>query len=340
MKGFLRCALTGLALLSSAAGAVADDFYKGRTVTIIISGEGTFDTYARLLARTMPKSIPGEPTMIVKSMQGAAGLRAANHMFNVAAKDGSEIAGVHSQVATRPLFSTAGVQYDPLKFEWLGSVTKGLYIGYVMASAPAQSIEEALSKELIVGGQSVGAMPIDAAVMANAMIGTKLKIVSGYPGATDARLAVERGELHGEFGILLTTLRVSKPDWLPTKKAKVIVQMGLTKHRDLPDVPRLIDFAKTEEDRAAMEVYLSRQEIDKPYLAPPGVPAERVSILRKAFDAAVRDPAFLAETQKMSLDVDGSMTGQEVAALVARTLKQPAAAARRVSDLLESYGKK
>ena len=330
-------ALAALAFVGFADHASADDFYKGKTISIVISGAGTFDTWARLISRFMSQHIPGEPVMVVKSMQGAAGLKAANYMYNLAPKDGTEIAGLHGQVPTLPLFNREGVQYDPTKFEWLGNVTRGLYIAYAWNTSPVQSMEDLLHKEMIVGGQSVGAIPVDVSIFANVMIGTKLKIVTGYPGAADSKLAVLRGELNGEFGTLLTTIRSSNPEWFSQKLIKVIAQFGTTRHKDLPDAPLLLDYVKDPADRAALDLYLSRQATDKPYLAPPGVPAERLAILRAAFDATVRDSGFIAEAAKLGLDVDSPLTGQQVADFVERATRTPPSAAKRISDILNSY---
>ena len=159
---FAAALIAGLAI--GAPPACAEDFYRGKTISIVVSGAGTFDTWARLISRYMPRHIPGEPVMVVKSMQGAAGLKAANYMYNIAPKDGTEIAGVHGQVPTLPLFNREGVQYDPTKFEWIGNVTRGLYIAYAWNTSPVQSMEDLMSREMIVGGQSVGAIPVDVAV--------------------------------------------------------------------------------------------------------------------------------------------------------------------------------
>ena len=330
-------ALLATMIAGAPVAAQADDFYKGKTISLIVSGAGTFDTWARMIARHMPKHIPGEPVMVVKSMQGAAGLKAANYMYNVAAKDGTEIASVHGQIPTLPLFNREGVQYDPTKFEWIGSVTRGLYIAYAWTTSPVQSMEDLMKRDMVVGGQSVGAIPIDVAVFANAMIGTKLKIVTGYPGAVDAKLAVQRGELNGEFGTLLTTIRSSNPEWFSQKMIRVIAQFGSTKHPDLPDAPLLLDYVKDPADHAALDLYLSRQSTDKPYLAPPGVPEDRLAILRTAFTASVHDPEFVAEAKRLGVEVDTPLNGEQVSTFIKKAVATPPSAARRISDVLNAF---
>jgi tripartite-type tricarboxylate transporter receptor subunit TctC len=332
-----RAFLAGFIFMTVSPAACADDFYRGKTISVIISGGGTFDSYARLLSRYMPKHIPGNPAMVVKSMTGAAGLKASNYLYNVAPRDGTEIGGVHGQVPTQPLFSTQGVQYDPTKFEWIGNITSGLYVGYMWHTAPVQSMQDLLAKEAIVGGQSIGSLPVDIAVLANKMVGTKLRIVTGYKGAAEAKLAVMRGELNGEFGTLLAAIRLTNPDWLKQNRIRIIVQLGPKKNPALPNVPVLTDFVKDAQDRAAMELYLSRQITDKPYMAPPGVPADRVATLRRAFDAAVGDPDFVAEATKMGLEVDSPMSGEELARFVAAAAKTPPELAKRVNDIFSAY---
>ncbi len=322
--------------LFSGGMGLAQDFYKGKSISVMISGAGTFDSYARLLSRHMPKHISGSPAMVVKSMVGASGLRAANYMYNIAPKDGTEIAGIHGQVPSQPLFSKDGVQYDPTRFEWIGNVTSGLYVGYMWNSAPVRSMDDLMSKEAIVGGQSVGALPVDISMLANRMIGTKLRIVTGYAGAAEAKLAVMRGELHGEFGTLLAAIRMGNPDWLAENKIRIIVQLGPKRSASLKDVPLLTDYVKDPRDRAAMELYLSRQITDKPYLAPPGVPADRVAILRWAFEKAVHDPDFITEATKMGLEVESPMTGEELAAFVTATSKSSPDLVQRINAALSA----
>ena len=337
----LRLTIPALFLMD-AGSAFADDFYKGKTISVIIDGAGSFDTYARILARYMPKYIPGEPNMIVKSMVGATGLKAANYMYNVAPKDGTEIASVHGHIPTLPLFSQEGAQYDPVKFGWLGNVSAGLYVAYAWRTSPVQSMEEAMEKPMIVGGQSAGAMPVDVAILSNAMIGTKLKLVTGYTGAPEAKLAVQRGEINGEWGTLITTIRLSNPEWLTNGDIKIIASFGAAPRQDLPGVPLLLDYVKDPRDRAALALYLSRQATDKPYLAPPGIPADRLAILRKAFEAAVHDRAFVADAEKAGLVVDEPMNGEALAAFVAKAVNDPAAReeAKRVTAILDAFGKK
>ena len=333
----LLAGAAGLLALGAPGALAAEDFYKGKTISIMTSGAGSYEAYARLLAKYMSKNIPGEPNMIVKNMSGASGLKATNYMANVAPKDGTEIAGVHGHLLTLPMFNPQGVQYESNKLSWIGSATKELYLAYMWHTSPVQSMAEARVKESIVGGQAVGSMSIDIAILANAMMGTKFKIVTGYAGSQETRLAVERGEIHGHVGTALTTILSSNPEWISEKKITVIAQFGEKPHKMLPTAPLLLDFVLKPEDKAAMQLFLARQETGKPYFAPPGIPADRLAILRKAFDASVADPAFVAEAQKQQLDVDDPMTGKEVEEFLVRMSKTPPSAAQRINDIFKNY---
>jgi tripartite-type tricarboxylate transporter receptor subunit TctC len=334
-------AVAGMLALSAASAIAAEDFYKGKTITIHTSGAGTYEAYARLFAKYMPKYIPGEPTMVAKQMSGASGLKATNYLYNVAAKDGTEIAGVHGHLLTLAMFNPQGVQFDPNKFNWLGSATKELYLAYMWnATTPVKSMQEAKVKESIVGGQAVGSMPIDIAILANTLIGTKFKIVTGYAGSAETKLAVERGELHGHVGTPLTTMMGNTPEWITEKKVTVIAQFGQSRHPLLPDAPLLTDFVENPDDNKALKLFLARQETGKPYMAPPGVPPERVAILRKAWQSSMTDPEFLADAKKAKLDVDGPLTGEEVEKFLAVVNQTPPAAAKRINDIFNAYTEK
>jgi tripartite-type tricarboxylate transporter receptor subunit TctC len=339
MQSLMLSAVAGMLALAAAPASAADDFYKGKVISIHTSGSGSYEAYARLLAKYMPKYIPGEPTIIVKNMSGASGLKAANYIYNVAPKDGTEIAGTHGQIPLQPLFSTEGIQYDPSKLSWLGSATKETYIAYMWNTSPVQSMEEARVKESIVGGQALGSMSIDIAVLANEMMGTKFKIVTGYSGSQETRLAVERGEIHGHVGTAYTTILKENPEWITDKKIKIISQFGLTKHKDMANVPFLLDYVIKPEDKEAVKLFLSRQETGKPYFAPPGIPKDRLEILRKAFDSAVNDPGFVGDANKQSLDVIDPMNGPEMEEFVARMMKTPTAYGKRIDDTFRAWAK-
>lgn len=330
--------LSSITVLSGIATNVnaADDFYKGRRVSLIVSGGGTYEEYARLVAKYLPKYIPGEPSFIVKEMPGSSGLKATNYMYNVAPKDGSEIAAVHGHIPSAPIFNATGAEYDPTKLAWIGSITKEIYVGYMWHTAPVQTMAEIFTKQSIVGGGAVGSLSIDMPMLTNEMLGTKFKIITGYVINEEGNLAVQRGELHGKFGTTWTNLLTQQGQLLKDKSIKVIAQFGRRKHKDLPDVPLLLDTAKGD-DRTALELYLARQETGKPYLAPPGTPKERLDTLRRGFDAVMKDPQFIADCEKASLEVSEPMNGAEIESFIAEMSKASPAAIKRLNDVFAKF---
>jgi tripartite-type tricarboxylate transporter receptor subunit TctC len=326
-------------LLAAGPALAADDFYKGKQVTIYVSGGGTYEAYARFFAKHLPKYLPGEPAIIVKSLSGAAGLKAANYIYNNAPKDGTEIAAVHGQIPTVPFLDSNGVHYDPNKLGWLGNVTKEVFIGYMWHTSPAQSFDEALKKESIVGGQSLGSFSIDLPVLTNALVGTKFKIVSGYSGSEETQIAIERGEVNGLMGTSWTTINHSHSDWLKDQKIRVIAQFGQTKHKELMDVPLLLDYAKGE-NRQALALYLARQDTARPFLAPPGLPPERLALLRKAWSSVLKDKDFLADVTKADFDLVEPMSGEELQAFVGKMSQTPKSAVDLLNKTFAGYAEK
>ncbi|HWG05254.1 MAG TPA: tripartite tricarboxylate transporter substrate-binding protein, partial [Beijerinckiaceae bacterium] len=317
--------------------AAAEDFYKGKSVTLFIdAGGGSYESYARLLAQYMPRYIPGQPAIVVKQMLGASGLRLTNYMYNVAPKDGTEIAGVHAQIPTQPLFSRQGIQYNPDELSWIGNLTRETFVEYVWHTSPVQSIADSRAKEAIIGGQAPGSMSIDTAILSNAIIGTKFKIVTGYSGLPETLLALERGEINGGVGAYGEFVS-AKPDWLKDGKIKFIAQLGLQKNNNIPDVPLLIDLIATPGDRRAMELFLSRGVTGKPYFAPPGLPKDRLAILRSAFDSAVKDPDLLADAAKQRFEINEPMNGVDLADFVAKENATPLSAVQRINEAFAQY---
>jgi tripartite-type tricarboxylate transporter receptor subunit TctC len=334
------CAL--IALSASPARGWAEesgeDFYKGKQITIIVSsGAGAYDAYARTFARYMPKYIPGHPNMIVQAMEGAGGVVAANYLYNVAARDGTVIGGVHGNVLTAQLLSPQFVKYDTAKFSWIGNATRDTYVGYVMANAPIKTLAEAKTTQVLMGGTSVGGAGIDMAILGRDLFGFNFKIISGYKTSSETELALQRGEIDGTFAHAWTSLKTQKPDWLADGKIRIIVQHGFTRHPELPDVPLMLDFAQDELQRQILGVELVRQDISKPYMAPRGVPADRLKILRDAFDASLKDPDLIADLKHQSLEIDQPMNGEELSALVTKIAATPEPALKKLQDLLANF---
>lgn len=317
------------------AAAAPDEFYAGKTVSIITSGGGGYEAYGRMFARHMPKYIPGHPTMIVQAMPGAGGARAASYLYKAAVRDGTVIGGVHGAVLTAPFLNPGAADFDVTKFAWIGNATRDKYVGYVWHTAPVQTLEDAKTKQLVVGGTSVGGLGIDIAIIMKEVFGYKLKIVSGYKTSNEVKIALERGEVEGTLGNAWSSL--NQTDWLAKKLVRVIVQHGSSKHRELSDVPLLRELARNEAERQMIDIMNVRDEITRPYLAPPGIPPARLDMLRRAFDATVRDEAFLADVRRQKLEVEGPTSGEEVAATADMLARTPPAVVQRLVALFNSY---
>jgi tripartite-type tricarboxylate transporter receptor subunit TctC len=327
----VRLAASALACLLSAAPLAAapdavEQFYKGKQISVIVgsSSGGGYDTYARLLARHFGSAMPGNPMVVVQNMSGAGSNRAAAFIYGVAPKDGTAIGAIFPGAVLQPLLSDAQLQHDPSKFIYLGNANSDVYVCFVRADAPVQKFPDVLTQELIVGASNPGATTYDMPAMLNSVLGAKFRIVTGYPGSREMTLALERGEIQGTCGIGWTGIETMHPDWFKQDRIRVLVQLSTDGHADLNKrgVPRAVDFAKTDDDRKVMELVFSQGIFGRPFIMPPGVPAERVAALRTAFMAAFRDKNLQSEAAKMQLDVD-PMTGADLQALVTRIYATP-----------------
>jgi tripartite-type tricarboxylate transporter receptor subunit TctC len=328
------CAIAA-ALLSGRASAQADNFYAGKTISIILSGGGAYETYSRMFARYMPKYIPGHPAMIVQGMPGAGGERAASFLYKVAPRDGTVIGALHGAVLTAPFLNPGAADFDVTKFSWIGNATHDTFVGYVWHTAPVQSLEDAKTMPLVVGGTSLGGNGIDMGIILREVFGYKLKIVSGYKTSAETKLALERGEIEGTLANAWSSL--NQTDWLARGLVRVIIQHGFHKHPALPDVPLSRDLARNEAERQMVDVLNVRDEITRPYVAPPGIPATRLDMLRRAFDATLRDGEFLGDVSRQQLEIDGPMSGEELAQVAERVAKTPPAVVQRLLQLFANY---
>jgi tripartite-type tricarboxylate transporter receptor subunit TctC len=337
----IGAALAAIALASATGADLAQadaDFYKGKQITIVESSSaGAYDAFARAMARFLPRYIPGKPTVIVQSMPGAGGVVAANYIYNVAPRDGSVFAGVHGNVLTAKLLSPSLAKFDPTKFSWLGNLTSDTYVGYVMRDAPIKTLEEARQKSVLMGGTSVGGAGIDMAIIARDLLGFKFKIISGYETSAAVELALTRREVQGTFAHAWSSLKLQKPDWIKQGMIRIIVQHGFERNPELPTVPLLLDYAKTDVDRQILNIELVRQNFAKPYMAPPGVPADRLAILRNAFESAERDPEFVRLITAEGLELNKPMRGEELAAVEERVMATPPELVKRLVDMLSGF---
>ncbi len=310
-------------------------FYQGKTIRLVVGidvGSG-YDVNARLLARHLADHIPGRPAIIVQNQPGAASMTMTNALYNTGPFDGTVIGAAFGGMPTVPLLQPASAGHaDPTKLIWLGNTNKETHVTYVWQTSPVQNLVEVATKELIMGAQAPGSSQYDFPLVANALFGWKFKVVSGYGSTSKINLALESGEVQGAISAW-TTLKTLSSDWLKDKKIKVIAQWALHKNPELPDVPNVYDFAKTDADRAALRLTMARLDIGRPFFLPPGVPADRVAALRKAFDETMKDPAYLAEAGKLKIDVD-PLTGEQLAALVEQVSHTPDDVVARVRQAL------
>jgi tripartite-type tricarboxylate transporter receptor subunit TctC len=300
---------------------------------------GGYDVYARAFARHWTDHIPGHPAIIAKNMPAAAGLAAAATLYNSAARDGSAIGAFTNGAAMDPLFGDPAAHYDARAFNWLGSIGKLENICFTWHTSPVKTIAAARTADVVVA--AAGATSNSAIVpnMLNALIGTRFKVVSGYDTSSGLTMAVERGEADGICGLSWSTIKASRPHWIKDKLLNVIVQMGLAKLHDLPDVPSALDLVSDGDSKQVLELILMRQEAGRPFALPPGAPADRVAALREAFEATLKDPEFIADAQKQQLEIE-PMTGVEIDTLLAKAYGTPKPIVERAAALVYPSGSK
>ena len=323
-------------LLLSASHAQADDFYKDKTISIVVGfgPGGGYDLYARLLAGTMGKYIPGHPRIIVQNMEGAGSVRAANYVYVQAPKDGTVIASVVQDTATFYLLGQTGLHYDPSRFNWLGGVVSSNSTLYVWHESGINQWQDAITREVILGttGTTSGSALVPTTM--NALLHTKFKLVPGYPGTKAIHLAIERGEMMGAGGSTWAGLNSSDPEWIAKKLIRLLVQTGPRKEPDLPDVPLLKELPETQEGKQIASVVSLAAGIGYAHWVGPDVPADRVAILRKAYTATVQDPDFLAAAAKQRLLIR-ARTGEEITALVQEAAAVPKPVLEETARILE-----
>src|SRR5262245_48456088 len=279
----IAAALAAAVTTQPARSAGVEDFYKGKTVSLLIgySVGGGYDAYGRLLARHLGKYIPGSPAVVPQNMTGAGSLKAANYVYSVAPKDGSVIGTFSRSLGIAPLLGKA--EFDSTKFTWLGSVTDEVSLCVTRHDAPVKTFSEALATPATFGGEGAGSDPNIFALLYRNVFGAKIKIVTGYPGTNEIQLATERGEVDGLCGLSWSTLKGRYPHWLTGKKANILVQAGIKKQPELPDVPSASELAKQPDQRQILELMLIGQAMARPFAAPPGIPADRKAALIAAF---------------------------------------------------------
>ena len=313
------------------------DFYAGKTVQLIIGyapGAG-YDEYARLLGRHIGRHIPGNPTVVVQNMPGAGSIRAANYLFNVAPKDGTTIGGFARGLFLDPLLGrTEGLRYDTAKFGWLGSISSDAGVCAFRSDAPINSWEDMRTKPYKIGGTGAGA---DSDVFANLlrrMFNLPMQLVLGYQGGAETALALLRKEVDGRCGWSLSTLMSVNKDLYLTGQVKVVLMLSDKRVADFPDVPTAIEVADNDGQRAILKLAIARQNMARPYVAPPGLPPERLAALRSAFDATMVDPEFLADAKRANLDVRPT-SGAEADVLIRQVYATPPEVVKRAAEFMK-----
>ncbi len=324
----LRCMLVAASaiVVVSPATAQAPAPFKDKTVTIVTStgAGGSYDVTARALARHMPRHIPGQPNMVVVNMPGGGNVLATNHMFNIAPKDGTAIASLHNAMPLHQALNGKGVRFDSVRFNWLGSMGPDNSGVVVWKTSGIRTFEDLKSREVVLGGTGAGSGIVIFPLIMNKALGTRFKIVMGYRSSEEINIAMERGEVEART-LGLTSIFSQNAEWLKDGKIEVLAQIGAKRDARLPNVPLLSEFATTEGQRQVLALITSPTALGRPFVAPPGVEPERLAILRKAFEAVLKDEGFMADARSRNIDID-PMSAEEVAKIVHETINAPKAA--------------
>jgi tripartite-type tricarboxylate transporter receptor subunit TctC len=323
-----------LILGPSGAAAQSEPFFKGKTINLYIGFAlgGTYDYYSRLVARFIGRHIPGNPTILVHSMPGAGSLQAANFLYAVAPRDGTALGMITQNAAIEEVLRSPGVQYRAAEFNWIGRVSGILEIHFTGKSAKAKTIHDVMEHETVVAGTGPGSPTEGYPKLLNALAGTKFKVISGYPGTTQGMLAMERGEVDGAL-TSWHTLNRTKQSWLKNRDINLLLQYGIERHRDVPDVPAMMELARTPEAKQIFTFYLGNARIGRSLVATPGIPIDRVKLLREAFAAMLNDPEFRAEIEKSQSEFDPA-PGEQVQRFIEETANVPKDVADRAQAIL------
>jgi tripartite-type tricarboxylate transporter receptor subunit TctC len=333
MKTITAVASATLVLATPLGASAQSDVFRGKTLEILVgfAAGGGYDFYGRALGRFIGNHLPGNPTVVVRNMPGAGSLAMVNNINSVAPKNGLTIGIFDATLITAPLLGGTNANYDASKLSWIGSIAGGTNVCITWHTSPVKTWDDLVSDNPWPFGTTG---PADSryqhtAILRN-MFGAKIKIISGYTGSNEVRLAMSRGEIVGNCGDSWASLKTTASDWLKEKKINIVAQFAIAKHKELPDVPLIVDKAKSDLDKSALRLLLGPQVAGRPFIAPPGVPAETVAVLRRAFDDTMKDPAFLEAADKMQLEID-PVRGDEIETLVAdiyRTSPEAITAAR------------
>jgi tripartite-type tricarboxylate transporter receptor subunit TctC len=311
------------------------EFYRTHSLSIVIgvTVANGYDSYGRAVGRHIGKHIPGNPTVVPLNKPGAGSLTAANYIYSVAPKDGSVIGIFNRSVAVAPLLGTPGALFDARKFTWIGSGGNEVSLCVAWHTAAVKTWDDLMANDFVVGTAGPGSDSGVYSQLIKTLFAPKMKIINGYPGGAELEKAIETGEIDGRCGWSFDAAKASQPSWFSEKKINVLVQLGLHKSKELPDVPLIVDLGKTHEQRQMLKFVFSRQEIGWPFTAPPDIPEDRKLALRQAFEETLRDPEFLDDARKLGLDVN-LITGPAVENLIDEIYRTPADVVAKVRSLL------
>jgi tripartite-type tricarboxylate transporter receptor subunit TctC len=306
------------------------DFYRGKTINLTagFNPGGGADTYARIIGRHLGKHMPGNPNVVVRNMQGAGSVIAANHIYNVSAKDGTEVGLFAGNIIIDPLFGGTQAKYDARKFGWVGAPSSDSNVCLASPKSTFKTLDDVLAREMITG--TAGTSTYDFPVVLNNVLGAKFKLIKGYAGSAALRLAWERGEIEGFCGVSYSSMRTAG---LTDGRASILVQIGLLKNPSMPNVPFVMDYAKTEQDRQIFRLVFGWLDLERPIAVPPGTPPDRLQALRDGFDRAMKDPALLADAEKAQVGIE-PMNGQTVASFVDDVYRTPPEVAAKAAQYL------
>ncbi len=336
---FIPAAIAAIIIAASfAAPAKADaiaDFYKGKKITLIISSAvgGGYNRYARTVARHLGKHIPGNPKIIPKNMPGAGGIKASNYLYNVAPQDGSTIGSIQNTVLFEPLWSNKLARFDVYKFNWIGSANSEVSMIVVWHTAPVKTIQDLLKTEIVVGATGAASTPAFFGRLQNALLGTKMKIINGYKSMTGAFFAMEKGEVQGFPSAFYSSLKSRWGQMLDKKQIRILVQVALKKHPELPNVPLAHEIAPSKENKALFRLASAPLAIGRPSVAPPGVPKARVKALRAAFAATMKGAGYLKDAKKQRLETGNWVSGARIDEIIKSSYNAPRPVVKRLTAI-------
>jgi tripartite-type tricarboxylate transporter receptor subunit TctC len=341
IHGTLCLVLSALATQAARADAVAD-FYRGKDIRLIISttAGGGYDVYARTVARHLGGHIPGNPGIVPQNMPGAGGIAAANHIYNVAPRDGSVICLLQNTVVLEPLYANKQAQFDAAKFSWLGTPTSEVALYMVWHGSKIKSLQDAQAQEMIAGGAGAASTPAFYGRLFNRIFNMKARLITGYPGQNEILLAMENGEVEAMASPFWSSIKASRPSWYPQSKIRFLFQYGAEPHPELKDVPFALDLLASDAEKTLLRTASAPLGLGRPFVAPPGIPGDRLAALRAAMWATFNDPQFRDDCEKQRLECSDPRTSEQVDAIIAQAYATPDNIRKRLIDVYQGGDKK